>query len=148
MSTDRSVSSYGSQAIDSNLHLLHNTPDKLVVEHLSRLKSDAAVQGAIQTWAQNAGSNVLLILVDMSAESALDHGRKCEFVVGLFATPIAFLSKSFLFPSKLYPDVCGTAKRNGPRKIFRFVAALFPVEFLPSRKLPFSLLGRMGACLS
>ena len=72
---DRAVSSNDNEAIETVLKLVHDKPHALVIEHLARLRSEGAVRGTIQAWAQHDTRNVFLMLVDMSQEGALDRGK-------------------------------------------------------------------------
>jgi hypothetical protein len=71
---DRSISD-PCEAIDIVLNSVHGMPHELVIEHLSRLRSEASVRGAIRLWLQHDTRRVFLLLVDMSQEGALDSSK-------------------------------------------------------------------------
>ena len=68
------MSSSDNEAIETVLRLVHDKPHVLVIEHLARLRSEGAVRGTIQAWAQHDTRNVFLMLIDMSQDGALDRG--------------------------------------------------------------------------
>jgi hypothetical protein len=74
LSADRSNAYEATDAIDIVSKFVHELPHELIVEHLSRLRSEASIRGAIRVWSQHEIRNVFLLLVDMSAEGALDRG--------------------------------------------------------------------------
>lgn len=78
---DRGMSADNKEAIDTVVNLVHDQPHLLVIEHLSRLRSEALVRGAIQAWAQHPTRNVFLLLVDMAHKLALDRTNFVRMVV-------------------------------------------------------------------
>jgi hypothetical protein len=60
--------------VDTVLKLVHDNPDVLIVEHVERLRSESAVRGAIQSWAQHASRNIFLMLSNMSQVGSIERG--------------------------------------------------------------------------
>jgi hypothetical protein len=83
---DRGISSEDSETIETVLNLVHDQPHTVVIEHLARLRSEASVRGAIQTWAKHDTRSVFLLLVDMSQEHSLDRGTYKRVGEGLVGT--------------------------------------------------------------
>lgn len=78
---DRGMSTEDSETIETVLKLVHDHPHCVIIENLSRLRSEALVRGAIQTWAQHDTRNIFLLLVDMSNQHALDRTNFVRMVV-------------------------------------------------------------------
>jgi hypothetical protein len=71
---DRIVSIDDGKTVDTVLKLVHDNPDVLIIEHVERLRSESAVRGAIQSWAQHASRNIFLMLANMSQAGSFDRG--------------------------------------------------------------------------
>ena len=79
---DRGLSSEDSETVENVLKLVHEQgPHGLIIENLSRLRSEALVRGAIQTWAQHDTRHIFLLLVDMNHQHALDRTNFVRMVV-------------------------------------------------------------------
>ena len=74
--TDHSVQSLPTLSIDSNedttvdsiqtvKSLVYENTERVIIEHLSMLKSESSVQTAIDLWNKHSEKNIFLMIVDM-----------------------------------------------------------------------------------
>lgn len=80
LAVDRGVAS-DSESTEVLFNLISEQPHCLIIEHLSRMRSEALVRGAIQAWMQHETRDLFLLLVDMSVPGAFDQTNFVRMVI-------------------------------------------------------------------
>lgn len=70
---DRGTEHEQSGVLDIVRNLVDSKPDRISIEHLERLRSEASLRGAVEAWVKHPEQKIFLLIVDMSRSDSISQ---------------------------------------------------------------------------